>query len=393
MDYLEGIKTPLSLSLPVIQHMYSDEDIFPYILGLLPDNPNKLRELEMKMKVQSGNLFGLMKEIGIDCPGAVSFIDDIHNDAIQSKLTQQSVDDIAQSLKKIRENAGAVVENADENYSLGGFQSKFALRKIGERWYKASGLEPTTHIFKPGLRPNDFQDQALIEHLCTKLARAVGLDAQETEFCDFNGEPTVILTRFDRYNEDGEVKKRHQEDFCQAMNIIPSRKYERDGGPGIRQMFQLLDKWGQHYKERQENKQKLLDGILFNYLILGSDAHAKNYSVFLDQDSVILTPLYDVASFAPYYDDDLTNHQYALKIGESRYYRKLDDNDLSILSEETGLKYEYIRERLDLLSTMILDKLPKVCREYQNIKTVQLLVERVSCHPELVSRSYSQFGN
>jgi serine/threonine-protein kinase HipA len=45
---------------------------------------------------------------------------------------------------------------------------------------------------------------------------------------------------------------------------------------------------------------RFADALIWNWLIAGTDAHAKNYSLLLADDQVRLAPLYDVASALPY---------------------------------------------------------------------------------------------
>jgi serine/threonine-protein kinase HipA len=44
----------------------------------------------------------------------------------------------------------------------------------------------------------------------------------------------------------------------------------------------------------------LCRAVAFNWLVLGTDAHAKNYSLLLAGSQARLAPLYDIASMAPY---------------------------------------------------------------------------------------------
>lgn len=46
--------------------------------------------------------------------------------------------------------------------------------------------------------------------------------------------------------------------------------------------------------------QRFADALIWNWLIGGTDAHAKNYSLLLSEDQVRLAPLYDIASALPY---------------------------------------------------------------------------------------------
>jgi hypothetical protein len=46
--------------------------------------------------------------------------------------------------------------------------------------------------------------------------------------------------RYDRRLERRRWRRIHQEDLCQAFGLPPSRKYESEGGPGVRQIAELI---------------------------------------------------------------------------------------------------------------------------------------------------------
>jgi serine/threonine-protein kinase HipA len=52
-----------------------------------------------------------------------------------------------------------------------------------------------------------------------------------------------------------------------------------------------------------------------NWLIGGTDAHAKNFSLLLGSRRIRLAPLYDVASILPYDEFDMRKVKLATKIG------------------------------------------------------------------------------
>jgi serine/threonine-protein kinase HipA len=55
--------------------------------------------------------------------------------------------------------------------------------------------------------------------------------------------------------------------------------------------------------------------LAFNWIIAGTDAHAKNYSLLLAGRQVRLAPLYDVASVLPYDEIYLPRLRMAMRIG------------------------------------------------------------------------------
>ena len=60
---------------------------------------------------------------------------------------------------------------------------------------------------------------------------------------------------------------------------------------------------------------RLLDALALNWIIAGTDAHAKNYSLLLAGAQVRLAPLYDVASALPYDESKGHDLKLAMKLG------------------------------------------------------------------------------
>jgi serine/threonine-protein kinase HipA len=69
---------------------------------------------------------------------------------------------------------------------------------------------------------------------------------------------------------------------------------------------------------------RFLDALIWNWLIAGTDAHAKNYSLLLASGQVRLAPLYDVASALPYGTHE-RKPRFAMKIGGD--YRVFPDHN------------------------------------------------------------------
>jgi len=61
-----------------------------------------------------------------------------------------------------------------------------------------------------------------------------------------------------------------------------------------------------HSSRPETDRRRFMAAIAFNFLIYGSDAHGKNYSLLFEPGTpwqVRLAPLYDVASYLPYTGD------------------------------------------------------------------------------------------
>src|SRR5690606_9589189 len=129
--------------------------------------------------------------------------------------------------------------------SIAGAQEKTALLRKDGQWFKPNGTTATTHILKPqiGQLPNgiDLSNSVENEHFCAKLMAALGVPTAHTEIADFGGKRTLIVERFDRlWTTGGRLLRVPQEDICQALSVPPSRKYQSDGGPGMRDIIELL---------------------------------------------------------------------------------------------------------------------------------------------------------
>lgn len=293
--------TPVSLSMPIQQPHHRHKVVEPFLEGLLPDRDDTRDAMGREFGVSGRNPFALLAHIGLDCAGAVQFAEaDALTDVLERRGALSAVDDqeIGARLRALRSGASASWVASRERWSLAGAQAKLALRRGDDgSWYEASGSEPTTHIIKPGVI--EFEMQALNEHVCLGAAARLGLPAAESSYVEFDGQPAIVVTRYDRQFTASGLLRVHQEDLCQASGVSPRDKYESSGGPSAVDVVNLLRRHG-HPSEQARNVERFTTYLVYNYLIGAPDAHAKNFSVLLIGDSVRLAPLYDVASGLPY---------------------------------------------------------------------------------------------
>jgi serine/threonine-protein kinase HipA len=129
-----------------------------------------------------------------------------------------------------------------------------------------------------------------------KIAARIGIDVASVNLAKAEDQAYLLVERYDRVRvsmrEPGaqKIERIHQEDFCQALAIPSSRKYQEDGGPKLVDCFALLDKTAVPAKERL----KLLTAVIFNFLTGNMDAHGKNFSLLHHSSGIRLAPLYDV---------------------------------------------------------------------------------------------------
>lgn len=125
-----------------------------------------------------------------------------------------------------------------------------------------------------------------------RLARAVGLTTVDVEPADLGGIDCLIVEQFDRVIVNGEVRRIHQEDACQALGLAPTRKCELPGrgafpgggGPEFSQVAGLLDK---HAIDACHELEQLARVAAFTAITGNADAHGKNLGL-LDPDRSVL---------------------------------------------------------------------------------------------------------
>lgn len=307
---------PLSLSMPLAAEQHGPAAVEAFLWGLLPDNQFVLERWAQRFQVSARNAFGLIANVGEDCAGAIQFVTPELLDAVVSGA-EDSVEWIDEKgledrLRQLREDHAAWRLPRDTGqFSLAGAQPKTALLREGKRWGIPSGRIPTTHILKPPT--GHFEGHAENEHICLMIARALGLPAATSEVVRFGDEVAIAVERYDRQRIGNELVRVHQEDVCQALAIMPTRKYQNEGGPSVSDVVELLRT---HSSARDDDVTTFLDAIALNWLIAGTDAHAKNYSLLIaDGPRVRLAPLYDVASILPYDAFDYHKIKLSMKIG------------------------------------------------------------------------------
>ncbi|MBL8897587.1 MAG: type II toxin-antitoxin system HipA family toxin [Planctomycetes bacterium] len=331
---------PLSLALPLAAAEHPSAPIEAYLWGLLPDNEAVLERWARRFQVSARNVFGLLAEVGEECAGAVQFVREERWEMLREESAPRidwlEEKDLEQRLRALREDHAASRRLGDAGqFSLAGAQPKTALFHDGARWGIPAGRTPTTHILKPPT--GEFDGHAENEHFCLALARSLGLPAAHSRVVRFGGEVAIAVERYDRARlPDGRVVRLHQEDLCQALGVPPLRKYESEGGPGIRAIHALLR---ESSSKPEEDARTFVDALIFQWLIAGTDAHAKNYALLhAPGPRVRLAPLYDLASALPYPQQiDAYRASLAMKVGGKAALREIGPKQWASCATELGL--------------------------------------------------------
>lgn len=378
--------TPLSVSMPTSIRAHSDAAIAPWLWGLLPENNAVLTRWAREFQVSAASPFQLLSTpIGHDCPGAVRFateeaVDDLV--ARRGRVSWLSESDVAARLRDLKRDGTSWLGVAFAGqFSLAGAQAKTALLYRNGRWGVPSGATPTTHILKPAVAGLD--DHDLNEHICLDAARRLGLAVARTRVERFGDETAIVVERYDRLERAGRIVRIHQEDVCQALSVPPSRKYQGDGGPGPRAIVALF-RTAMAATVANGAIARFVDALAWNWLIAGTDAHAKNYSLLLDAEQVRLAPLYDIASALPYRMHE-KKLRFAMKLGRDYqvYPRRAPWRQVAA---ELGIDGDSTVDRLRTLATSAPEALadaaraPEVARLRRDLpaRLVDLVAERAA---------------
>jgi serine/threonine-protein kinase HipA len=343
-----------AMAAPIREH--TDRVVTPWLWGLLPDNADVLTRWARQFGVSVASPFRLLTtQVGHDCAGAVQFCRPDHIDELVGRpgtvepLTERQ---IADRLRELRADTTSWLgPGFAGQFSLAGAQSKTALTYIdGVGWGLPRGSAPTTHILKPAVVGLDGHD--LNEHLCMSAARSCGLAAARTRIERFEDQTAVVVERFDRRAVDGELVRIHQEDLCQALGIHPANKYQSDGGPSpsaITDLFRAV----MPPASATEAVNRFVDGLAFNWIIAGTGAHAKNYSLLHAGHQTRLAPLYDIASALPYDSSDGHKLRLAMKVGNHYRLRATDrPSSWRGLADDVGVPFDDVVSRVLELTTL-----------------------------------------
>lgn len=344
--------TPLSMSMPLSRSTHPHGVAHPFLMNLLPDNERVQARWAATFGVRA-TAFDLLAHVGHDCAGAIQITTQDRPLGGDGDLVSVDTAEIARRLRGLRADHAAWDQGVRPgSFSLGGAQAKFALARVGDGWADATGVTPTTHIFKPGLA--DYASSDLGEHLCMDAARRLALPAARTSIEVFEDQSAVVVQRYDRRaNADGSIRRMHQEDLCQALGLGPENKYEVEGGPGVGDVAALLGRLPGAAGPRARSR--FADALLYNWLIAGTDAHAKNYSILLAGPDAVLAPLYDIASLTAYDPRAIRTATLAMKMGGENRVRAVSGRHIARSAAQLSLEPDAVAARARSLAIALPD--------------------------------------
>ena len=363
--------TPLSHSLPLRRKRFSRKECRGYFAGVLPEE-SKREIIARNLGISARNDYAMLERIGGECAGAVTFLPageplparDDHYRALSSP-------ELAGILRELPRRPLLAGETGIR-LSLAGAQDKIAVLVEGDAISLPLGGAPSTHILKPAVER--FAGVVFNEAYCMKLAATVGLPVANTEIRRVEDIEYLLVERYDRTHGQGPegaaLERLHQEDFCQALGIVSENKYQKEGGPSLRQCFALLREVS---SAPVLDLARLLDAVIFNFLVGNNDAHGKNFSLLYRGAGAAsggasttnletrLAPLYDVVS-TRYYPE--LAREMAMKIGGEYSSDNVSKTNFEQLAEDAGLAKPLVRRRVPELAEAVLSNLDKTGIEH-----------------------------
>jgi len=343
----------LSHSLPPRSERFSRNECWGYFDGILPES-DKRDIVARNLGISSMNDFALLKRIGGECAGAVTFVPSGENLPERQDryriLSGAELADILRSLPRRPLMAGA----DDVRISLAGAQGKIAVRIVGEEISLPLSGAPSTHILKPAIER--YPSIVVNEWFCMSLAQRIGLPVAHVETGKVEDIDYLIVKRYDRNISDaGMLERLHQEDFCQALGLASEQKYQSEGGPSLKQCFQLV-------RETSAlpviDLATLLEGVLFNFLIGNNDAHGKNFSllrtIVSGKSTIRLAPFYDLLSTALYPE---LSTKMAMNFGSEYDPEKVIAKHFERFSQDATLGNAMVKRRMKELVEAVLSTL------------------------------------
>jgi serine/threonine-protein kinase HipA len=345
----------LSCSLPLQTEPFDDDKSRPFFAGLLPEGHMR-RLIAQQFQVSDQNDFALLDHIGGECAGAVTFLESgqalptpNRDDDVQW-LSDEEVIAILDELPRRPMLAG----KDGLRLSLAGAQDKLPVVVDGSRIGLPRNGTPSSHILKPAIHA--VEDSVTNEGFCLALAKAMQLKPAKSSIRTVRDRQFLLVERYDRAADaEGRRQRLHQEDFCQALGVVPEMKYQNEGGPDLAKCFELVRRIT---RPSAPQVLRLLDYVIFNALIGNHDAHAKNFSLLFSGKVPVLAPFYDTLSTAVY---PTLTPKMAMKIGSKYKFSEVQARHWDQFAEGAGLAKAQAKRRILELAR----SLPPTARKLQ----------------------------
>lgn len=357
-DWLKNAEAfPISLSMQLQVESFGNKITLAFFENLLPEG--NVRAMLEKWHHSEG-AFNTLLKYGEDCAGALVITSKKSAPKIKTKEENLEIE-LSEIYNAIDESRGAVDLIADKHpgyLSIAGAQDKFpCIFEHGKIYLPKNGL-PTTHIVKTPIIVKGIKESVYNEYFCMKLASRIGFIVPQVFIID-GKHPLFLVERYDRQKVGKIMRRVHQQDFCQALGILSSEKYESEGGPSLETNFKLMIE-NVSPRKRVESTFRFIDWLCFNLLIGNNDGHSKNISFLMSDSKYELSPFYDLISTAIY---PALDSRFSFKIGNVSIFTSIGAKAFAKEEKKLGIKEGTIIERMNLIFQKILVHQDEIIKE------------------------------
>jgi serine/threonine-protein kinase HipA len=313
---------PLSPHLP-LSGGAAPQAIRRFLENLLPEG-EALVVAASDARVARNNVFGLLRHLGHETAGALSFVPTGQVPAEQEPVRRHLTFKELQARIDNRDNEPFNRWDGKVRMSIAGHQDKLLVAIEDGELFLVDGTLSSTHILKPEPAGDAAPFMVANEHFCMQLANRISQRrwhascAAEVSILRVPS-PVLSIVRFDRRSTLAGVERVHIIDGCQALDLPVSAKYERNVGdaPDVRHIrdgasFEKLGTLKPSFVEPALATQRLILWAVTTLLLGNSDSHGKNISFFVDRTGLTPTPLYDLVSVVQY---EKFHHDLAMAFG------------------------------------------------------------------------------
>lgn len=322
---------------------FENEAVKNFIENLLPEG-NGLEELSIFYQVSKSEKFSILKQIGLETTGALTFSSD-RIKTMETSFRNITEEELEEKIKN-REREPIHIWDGIPRLSVAGVQSKLPLTILESKIGFGEGDLCSTHILKFNRAG---ENVVANEFISMKLAKALDFNVAEVNCIEVAKDFILLVERFDRVILSKKfIRRKHIIDSVQALGLPTTYKYERNLGKNIpeyregvsfQKLFSLADKAVIPILF----KEQIIKWSILNLIIGNSDAHGKNISFFVSKDGLEVAPFYDLVNVSLY--EGLYEQDMAMAIDDVFEYDKIDEYSFIEFFKENNISADiYFKE-------------------------------------------------
>ncbi|MGM0557811.1 MAG: type II toxin-antitoxin system HipA family toxin [Myxococcota bacterium] len=341
---------PISANLPLRSSAWPSARAHAFFANLLPEGSAREAICD-RLGVSPGNDVALLSALGGDTAGALRFVpDEAQSDADRARrpITDSELAEWASGEPAFPQD----LQRAPR-LSLAGAQHKATVVRTDDGYALPGSDEASTHILK--FDSPRFPHLAANEFLTTRFAAELGLDVVHSRLDSRTDPPMLVVERYDRGTASQEVSRIHQEDFCQVLGVLPSRKYESDGGPTLAEVAGQIRRLS---AQPARDVLELLRWVLFCAVAGNADGHAKNLSLVYDVGRPHLAPFYDLVCTRAY---PRLDSRMAFSVGGTRDSDRILQENWKAFAEEISVRPRLVMRELRRILETAEDCFERAC--------------------------------